>query len=178
MTNCADRAGVCDRVSPHPQIARFRADAKICDSRRHCWGNPGIGVAESRQESMGRGVLESGGASPDVPFACCGEGLRRRRGPKIGPFRRPARVRVRESPRPQIARFRPNGEICGSPNSLPGNRRFSRRPGHRVFCGWGDSRTRAPAGQRNCSVFGPHFRQKKPSTTRDGDVGKRASGTK
>ena len=42
----------CVSESPRPHIARFRADAKIWDSRRHCWGNPEIGISGSCQEFM------------------------------------------------------------------------------------------------------------------------------
>ena len=58
------------------------------------------------------GLLDPGGAFPYVSVVCCGEGSRRKRGPKIDQLRRPAGVRVQESPRPQIARFRADAKIC------------------------------------------------------------------
>ena len=50
-------AGVRVREPPRPQIARFRADAKICDFRRHCRGNPEIGISGSRQEFIWGGPI-------------------------------------------------------------------------------------------------------------------------
>ena len=38
---------------PRPQVARFRADAKICDFRRHCRGSPEIGISGTRQDAKG-----------------------------------------------------------------------------------------------------------------------------
>ena len=58
LTNCADRRGPAFESrpahrSPRAQVAQFRADAKICDFRRHCWGSPEIGISGSRQDIMG-----------------------------------------------------------------------------------------------------------------------------
>ena len=41
------------RGSPRPHVARFRADATICDFRRHRWRRPEIGISGSRQDVMG-----------------------------------------------------------------------------------------------------------------------------
>ena len=87
-------AGVRARESPRPQTARFRADAKICDVRRHCRGSPEIGISGSRQEVIGGGLLESGGAFSDVSAACFLAGFRRKRGPEIDRLRRLAGVQV------------------------------------------------------------------------------------
>ena len=106
-------AGVRVRLLPRPQIARLRADAKICDFRGHCSGYPEFGVPGSRREFMG-------GISSGIPAARLLPSPRRvldaaagkKRGPGTGRFRRPAGVRARESPRPQIARFRADAKIC------------------------------------------------------------------
>ena len=50
-------AGARIRESPRPQIARFRADAKICDSRGHRRGNPEIGISGSRRELIWGGSI-------------------------------------------------------------------------------------------------------------------------
>ena len=51
--------GVCPRLRVAPPTnlpMTFRADAKICDFRGHCWGNPEVGISGSRQDVMGGGV--------------------------------------------------------------------------------------------------------------------------
>ena len=60
-------ARICE--PPRPHVARFRADAKICDFQRQGWGSPEAGISGSRQDVMGGGLSDSGGAFCGVSVA-------------------------------------------------------------------------------------------------------------
>ena len=75
-------------------------------------GNRDFGISSGIHR--GGGLLDSGGAFSDVSAKCLLAGFRRTRGPEIDRLRRPAGVRIRESPRPQIARFRADARFAKS----------------------------------------------------------------
>ena len=85
-------------------------------------GRPQIDTTRNRilgilSETHSVGVLDSGGAFRDAPVACFRGRFRRKRGPKMGHWRRPASGRVLESLRPQIPRFRADLKMWDFPET-------------------------------------------------------------
>ena len=70
MTTCADRRGPALESRPARKSLNFGPRRKSAISRRHCWGNPEIGISGSRQDVIGGGLSDSGGACSDVSVAC------------------------------------------------------------------------------------------------------------
>ena len=113
--------GPCLRAAPptYRPISGRRRNLRFPGTFWGKSGNRDFGISSGIH--MGGGLLDSGGAYSDVSVARFRGGFRRKRGPKIDRLRRPAGVRIRESPRPQIARFRADAKICDSRGHRRGN---------------------------------------------------------
>ena len=110
MTDCAGRRGSAFESRPahkSPDFGLTRESATSGDI-----GKSGNRDFEISSRIHGGGLLDFGGAFSDVSAVCLGKSSRRKLIPEPDRLRRPAGVRVREPPRPQVARFRADAGIC------------------------------------------------------------------
>ena len=136
LAGCADRRGSASESRPAS-------------------GSPDFGL--TRTSAMSGDIVgeirKSGDAASDIPVARLDGGFRRQRGPEIDQVCRPAGVRVWESPRPQIAQFRADSEICDSRSQRRGNPDVGISGSRQEFAWGGSIRFRRRASWRLRRAF-------------------------
>ena len=94
LADCADRRGSAFEGRPAHKSPDCGLTRKSAVSGEIVGEIRKSGFRGPVRNSYGGGLLDSGGASPDVSVVCFREGFRRKRGPEIDQSRRPAGVRV------------------------------------------------------------------------------------